>query len=126
MYLLTIKIHNSMDRSKKEMDKDMSFLREYFHIPHQIETRWVFIHDNQQERLGLELIDHSKVIDVADACFRQSCEKLNLIPVSHMLHEKSEEFVTDDGDRLWLPKHYVRKLYFRRIFSEELLATPLL
>ena len=115
-----------MEKSKKAMDKDMSFLRDYFRIPSQVKTRWVFIHDNDRERLGLELIKQNKVIDVADACFRQSSQDMNLRPVIHAMHEKGEEFISGSGDKLLVTRDYVRKLYFRRVYSEELMATPLL
>ena len=109
------------------VDKDMSFLRDFFRIPGNVQTCWVLIHDEElPTRLGLELVGLKKVIDVPDGCFHQVYEWMKLKPVSHRSEKNSEEFFASDGESLHLTKDYVRKLYFRRVYSEELMATSLL
>lgn len=104
----------------------MSFLREFFRIPEHVQTCWVIIHDEHHMRLGLEIVGRQKFIDIADACFCQVCPKMDPKPASHVKSKESERFFTSDGESLILAPNYVRKLYFRRVYSEELMATPLL
>ena len=109
------------------MDKDMSFLRDFFRIPENVQTCWVLIHDEElPPRLGLELVGLKKVIDVPDGCFHQVYEWMQLKPVSHRTNKNGEEFFASDDESLILAPDYVRKLYFRRVYSKELMATPLL
>lgn len=107
-------------------DKDMTFLRDYFKIPRNIETRWVLFEENHRFHIGVELVGHNKIIDVADACFRQSYKDTNIKPVIHVVGEFGEIFTSEDNVNVQCKKNYVREMYFRRIFSKKLLETPLL
>ena len=117
-------------------DFSLRFFRKYFRIPLEVELCWCVLteKDNEtmeeQQRLGVMLCGTTKVIDVAARRFVQTGLPL---PVSYeafpavCCHLDDEMvFNTRTGTQLRLPDSYVADIYFRSVYSEEMMNQPLI
>lgn len=118
-----------------EVKFSLSFFRKYFHIPNGMKLHWCVLVEksanDEQRRLGVMLCATNKVIDVASRQFVQT--DMLLMPVLYkaypaILRKEEDEFVFTaiDGTVLRFPESYVSDLYFRSVFSEEMLFQPLI
>ena len=112
----------------------LDFFRKHFHIPQGVRLCWCVIVKNDDEdekargRLGVMICDTSKVIDVAAREFVQTGSGLplsyNAYPAT--VYEGDEMvFETSNGYRVNVPDTYITDLYFRSVYSEELISQPL-
>ena len=119
----------------------LSFFRKYFRIPGGVKLCWCILVEKsekgEEKRLGVMLCGTNKVIDVTARCFVQT--GLVSVPVMYEAHPASrkmfthsdtgfteEVFVTASGMRTWVPPTYVQDIYFRCVYSEEMMNQPLI
>lgn len=115
---------------------NLKFFREYFHIPKNVKISWCILeeisNDSSTRRLGVMLEGTNKVIDVAR---KQFVQIMLWAPVFYQA-EPAEKSVgrdeiyfyslCDPDVFLSVPKSYVEDIYFRCVYSEQLIASPLI
>jgi len=112
----------------------LSFLRKYFCIPRVVKLRWCILVEQSEGqenlRLGVMLCGTNKVIDVAARKFVQTGlpTPVSYSAVSAIRRNEGDEVVFYGADerRLYLPNTYVEDIYFRCIYSEEMMNQPLI
>lgn len=112
----------------------LSFLRKYFRIPMVVKLRWCILVEQsegrEQLRLGVMLCGTNKVIDVAARKFVETGlpTPVSYSTMSAIRRNEGDEVVFYGADerRLYLPCTYVEDIYFRCIYSEEMMNQPLI
>ena len=115
-----------------EIKFSLKFFREYFHIPRKVRLQWCLIEyliDGKSVfNLGVKLGNADKVIDVAKRQFvqqRYAPVYCNVFAAQRKSGPTAYVFVNSLGKKLTLPKSYVKDVYFRSIYSQELLKADL-
>lgn len=117
-----------------EITFSLDFFRKHFHIPQGVRLCWCVIVKNDDEyekalgRLGVMICNTNKVIDVVAREFVQTGSGLplsyNAYPAT--VYEGDEMvFETPNGYRVNVSDTYITDLYFRSVYSEELISQPL-
>lgn len=114
----------------------LTFFRRYFHIPEGQKICWCILVEKSEEgkenqRLGVMLCGSNKVIDIAA---RQFVQVGLPMPVSYSAYPAQRHVDGDDftfthypeGQSVMLPSTYVDDLYFRCVYSEEMMNQPLI
>ena len=114
----------------------LSFFRKCFRIPGGVKLRWCILVEkeddgSEQQRLGVMLCGTNKVIDIAAREFVQTGLPM---PVSYEAYPATRSaegdecvFVASGTERrVNTPITYVSDIYFRCIYSEELMYQPLI
>ena len=119
----------------------LSFFRKYFRIPRGVRLCWCILVEKSEtganKRLGVMLCGTNKVIDVAARCFVQ----IGLVGVSATYEVypanrtkltnpdtdfTGEAFVADSGESIQVSPTYVQDIYFRCMYSEEMMNQMLI
>lgn len=124
-----------------EIKFSLSFFRKYFRIPSGVKLCWCILVEKsetgEKKRLGVLLCGTNKVIDVAARCFVQI--GLVSVPVTYSAYPArrkrltnsdtnftEETFIADSGERIGVSPTYVQDIYFRCVYSEEMMNQPLI
>lgn len=116
-----------------EIKFSLSFFRKYFRIPSGVKLCWCILVEKsekgEEKRLGVMLCGTNKVIDVAARQFVQTELPTPVSYVAYVSHRSNSGdeiiFKYEDG-RLVLPVTYVADIYFRCVYSEEMMNLPLI
>ncbi|MBR1826001.1 MAG: hypothetical protein IJ770_05390 [Alphaproteobacteria bacterium] len=113
----------------------LSFFRKHFRIPSGVKLCWCILVERNEDgsehpRLGVMVCGTSKVIDVAARQFAQ----IGLpTPVSYEAYVArrsvdGDEYVFTSPEDICVrvPDSYVRDIYFRCVYSEEMMNQPLI
>lgn len=110
----------------------LKFFREYFRIPEKVHLRWCMIRENYNgmllKRLGVELVGTGKAIDVLRRCFieKDADGIYQFVSATRVSKGKNYVFVCEDRLEVEVPKTLVRDIYFRSVYSPEMMKQVLL
>lgn len=110
----------------------LKFFREYFRIPKKMPLRWCVIEELYESlilrRLGVELVGTGKAIDVLRRCFieKDADGIYQFVSATRVSKGKNYVFVCEDRLEVEVPKTLVRDIYFRCVYSDEMIKQVLL
>lgn len=115
-----------------EIKTTLKFFREYFRIPKKVSLRWCVIEEMYDmsllKRIGVELVGTDKAVDVLRRCFieRDSQGGYRFVPAKRIAKKEEYLFQCENGTSVEMPKRLVRDIYFRSVYSEEMIKQVLL
>ena len=110
----------------------LKFFRNYFWIPENIPLRWCVIREIDHEvllkRVGVELVGTNKAVDIFCRTFIEKDDQslYQFIPAKRISKGGNYVFVCEDGFEVEVSKTLVRDIYFRCIYSDEMIKQVLL
>ena len=115
------------------MVKNLKFFRAYFRIPRKYKLEWCILLESDEKgtvtRLGVHLVGTDKAIDVAARYFVEidgvSEVKYQMLPVVRKSKGDSYVYISSEM-RIERPKTFIQDIYFRCIYSPELMECELL
>ena len=112
---------------------NLTFFRNYFKIPRKYKLSWCVIvvySDERKLRLGVNLVGSGKIIDVAKGEFARldsdySCDTYTAFNAVRKSRGDFFEYHATNGSVLTLPKTFVNDVFYKKVYSEELMNDPL-
>lgn len=111
----------------------LGFFRDFFRIPKNMEIDWCILVERSPQgekvRLGVNLLAYNKAIDVAA---RQFVQVGTPTIVYYSAYPAKRRTVNDNvvfkgaGYEIKIPKTYVTDIYYRSVYSKEMLKDTLL
>ena len=108
------------------------FIREIHRIPKSQKLAWCIIHYPDAERperrlrLGVILEGTDKAIDLADGVFIQNCSNQKAMIATREKQGDWYHYECQEGYTLHLPYYFISDMYYKRIYSTDLMDSYLL
>ena len=105
----------------------LQFIRDFHRIPKKQKLAWCIIHYPDAERperclrLGVLLVGTSKAIDIADGIFIQNCQNQNAMKATRKKVGDWYVYECEEGYAIQLPDSFIEDMYFKRIYSTNLI-----
>lgn len=109
-----------------------NFIREVHRIPKSQKLAWCIIHypnaerPERQLRLGVLLVGTDKAIDLADGEFIQNRSNQKAMIATREKQGDWYQYECEEGYVLRLPDYFISDMYYKRIYSTDLMDCYLL